>query len=129
GIADALDAQTRGTNAAEAEAPTQLLRTARDDLGVDSIFSADYWAPDGTWTYDVGGPDGQIVFSDVADAHPMIRKWRDIVDEQLRAWRVRTTLLDSETGSRLDDMAAGVVAAEPSSLSSGAPRPNQSLDW
>ncbi|KAG5915024.1 hypothetical protein E4U42_000180 [Claviceps africana] len=129
GIADALKARTAGTaEETTAEASTRLLREARDDLCTDNIFSAQYWAPDGNWRYDVVAAhqdgDRAIVFSDVADAHPVIRKWRDIVDEQLRAWRIQTSVLDNEDGPRLD----AAVVAEPPNLSA-ALRANQTLDW
>ncbi|KAG5924444.1 hypothetical protein E4U53_003414 [Claviceps sorghi] len=135
GIADALKTRPPAETtadaaaaAAAAEASARLLRDARDDLGTDNIFSAQYWAPDGNWRYDVVAPhqdpDRPIVFSDVAGAHPVIRKWRSIVDEQLREWRVQTSALDSETGPRLE----AAVVAEPPTLSA-APGAKQTLDW
>lgn len=134
GIADALKTHVAET----AEASAQLLREARTDLSTDHIFRPEYWAPDGNWTYDVvaagqddddgggGEPGQQIVFSDVANAHPLIRKWRTIVDEQLRRWRIQTSLLETETAARLD---ATAVTAEPLNSSVAAPRANQTLDW
>ncbi|KAG5983420.1 hypothetical protein E4U55_008190 [Claviceps digitariae] len=132
GIADALKTHTAET----AETSTQLLRDATRELSTDSIFSPEYWASDGNWTYEVvaaahhdDGAAGEqmIVFSDVANAHPLIRKWRGIVDEQLRVWRVRRLLLEEEeTGPRLETAAVGAGEAV---NSSAAPRGKQALDW
>ncbi|KAG6014692.1 hypothetical protein E4U43_006248 [Claviceps pusilla] len=138
GIADALKTHVAETADADdaAVASAQLLREARTDLSTDNIFRPEYWAPDGNWTYDVvaagqddgddGEPGQQIVFFDVANAHPLIRKWRTIVDEQLRRWRIQTSLLETDTAARLD---ATAVTAEPLNSSVAAPRANQTLDW
>lgn len=76
--------------AAHAEA-VKLLAEARGDLGVQAVFSPEYWASDGTWKYEVGSPGGQagddeVVFSHVADAHPLVRKWTATVEAQMRRW-------------------------------------------
>lgn len=120
GIADAL----KGHTAEAAEASTKLLSDAKGELSTDKIFSAEYWASDGNWSYEVTAEDGeQILFSDVATAHPLVRKWRRIVNEQLEVWRIQLSLLHTETGPRLDT--AGV---EP--LKSAAPTgAKQTLDW
>lgn len=120
GIADAL----KGHTTEAADASRKLLDAAKGDLSTDTIFSAEYWALDGNWSYEVTAQDGdQILFSDVANAHPMVQKWRRIVNEQLDKWHVQVSLLDKETGPRLD-----TAIAEP--LDSSAPtRAKQPMDW
>lgn len=120
GIADALKKQ-QGEAAASSE---KLLTDAKAELSTAKIFSGEYWAPDGNWSYEVDAADGdQVVFSDVANAHPLIRKWSQIVDEQVNLWQIRLSLLDDETSVRLD-----TDAAAPSATSAPA-RSKQSLDW
>lgn len=77
--------------AAHAEA-AGLLAGARGELGVQAVFSPEYWGSDGTWKYEVGAQGGQadedeeVVFSHVADAHPLVRKWTAAVEAQMRRW-------------------------------------------
>lgn len=82
-----------------------LLVRARSELAVQSIFSPAYFAPDGTWTYEVAvkrenedmdedkgedkdekedQDDAQVTIFDVAHAHPLVRNWRTLVDEQMQ---------------------------------------------
>lgn len=76
---------------AHAEAATQLAE-ARAELGVQKVFSPEYWDSDGTWKYEVGpqgeqaGGDDEVLFSHVAEAHPLVRKWTAAVETQMRKW-------------------------------------------
>ncbi|KAK7716642.1 Essential protein Yae1, N terminal [Diaporthe eres] len=76
--------------ASHAEA-VKLLAEARGELGLRAVFSPEYWDSDGTWKYEVGPRGGQaddeeVVFSHVADAHPLVRKWTATVEAQMRSW-------------------------------------------
>ncbi|KAK3335964.1 hypothetical protein B0T19DRAFT_436778 [Cercophora scortea] len=69
---------------AESERLSSLLNDARAELSVQSVFSEEFWAPDGTWKYDVpelaaGEEDTAVVFADVAAAHPSLKKWDAVV--------------------------------------------------
>ncbi|KAK2599974.1 Essential protein Yae1, N terminal [Conoideocrella luteorostrata] len=120
GIADALKGQT-----GEAiQASVKLLDEAREELSTANIFSAEYWASDGNWNYDVIAKEGdQILFTDVANAHPLIRKWSNIVDEQVRLWHIQLSLLDDESGPRVD-----TAVVEPLNAPATAGT-KQTLDW
>ncbi|EFZ01210.1 essential protein Yae1 [Metarhizium robertsii] len=122
GIADAV----KGRPGEAAETAEKLLNEARDELSTGKIFSAEYWAPDGTWNYDVTAQDGdQILFPDVAAAHPLIQKWSRVVDEQTNMWHIQVSILDDDAnGPRLD-----TAAVEPPLNVSAPTRSKQSLDW
>jgi hypothetical protein len=105
--------------AAERAEAGRLLAEARAELGVQAVFSPEYWDSDGTWKYEVGDRSGQagddfeeeeeeVVFSHVAEAHPLVRKWTLAVEEQMRRWGLeeQVSLLQ-----RRDEEDAG--AAEP----------------
>lgn len=79
--------------AAERAEAGRLLTDARAELGVQAVFSPEYWDSDGTWKYEVGCRSGEagekgeeVVFSHVAEAHPLVRKWTLAVEEQMRRW-------------------------------------------
>ncbi|RYP24172.1 hypothetical protein DL765_000667 [Monosporascus sp. GIB2] len=76
------------------ERASQLLVDARLELRTERIFDEAYWAPDGSWRYDVKGTrdDGETVFEDVANEHPLVSKWTRIVHEELRRWNLNLDL-------------------------------------
>ncbi|MCJ1381974.1 Essential protein Yae1, N terminal [Xylographa soralifera] len=82
---------------------THLRHQAAAELHLQRIFAAEYWGPDGLWRWAVGAPtptegreeveDGgmegvgeEVTFEDVAAAHPLLRKWRGVVEEVRREW-------------------------------------------
>ena len=62
------------------------------------MYAAEYWAGDGTWRWEVDVEDDgrEVVFKDVAAAHPLIRKWLAVASEE--AERCGLTLDESEEG-------------------------------
>ncbi|POR36860.1 Uncharacterized protein YAE1 [Tolypocladium paradoxum] len=120
GISDAVKGQTSEA----AQAAENLLTEASEELSTSRIFSPEYWAPDGNWTFEVEVAEGEdVLFPDVADAHPLIRKWNDIVDQHVDMWKINQSILDDEAGPRLD-----VMVDEPL-VSSAPPAAKQLLDW
>ncbi|EJP68378.1 Uncharacterized protein HC256_007835 [Beauveria bassiana] len=121
GISNALEplGNDKSTEAA------QLLSQAREDLSTQHIFSPEYWAPDGNWTYQVGPQDeeSEVVFADVAAAHPLIKKWTVIVDTQVQQWNIQLDILRDETGHRVD-----VISDEQAKLGL-VQKTNKALDW
>ncbi|KAL7894486.1 hypothetical protein HDV63DRAFT_216696 [Trichoderma sp. SZMC 28014] len=133
GIDDALKGSSQdGQDTASATATSELLTEARQELSVLKIFSSDYWAPDGNWSYDVephGDGDGdEILFPDVAKAHPLIKKWTAIVDEQARLCKIDRSVLDGDASV---EAAADDATAVGTSTTIPLPPPasRQPLDW
>ena len=120
GVFDAV----KGEPGEAAKVAESQLAMAREELATSRIFSTDYWAPDGNWTYKVEACEGgDVLFSDVAKAHPLLRKWSDIVDEQVRQWKIDPTILHEENAVRLTSTTDGpLISSAP--LSSSKP-----LDW
>jgi hypothetical protein len=96
-----------GQAAAEARRIEALLGEARRELSVRGVFEAEYWAGDGNGRYEVleeaagggGGMGGEgVVFSDVAEAHPLLRKWRGIVRGEAARYGVDWEVLKDEGG-------------------------------
>lgn len=121
GIAEAV----RGRDDDEAKNTVRLATEAREDLSTAKIFGVEYWEEDGNWKFEVAPKDGpEILFSDVAHAHPLVRKWTRTVEGQVVLWKIDRSLLDDETGARLESvMDEGITA------SSAAPAAKKPLDW
>ncbi|KAI1881877.1 hypothetical protein JX265_000703 [Neoarthrinium moseri] len=92
GITDAL----RAGNDDDFLHAQQLLEDARKDLSTEGIFNERYWETDGTWKYELQAhrPESDILFEDVAAAHPLIVKWNGIIDSQLAKWAIHRQILD-----------------------------------
>lgn len=102
----------------------RLLGRAREELGVGSVFGSEYWEADGTWKYEVaggGGGDGQrqrqrqeeggdegaasddeVVFADVAAAHPLLRRWEALVQAEVERWGVDLSVLAEDEAAARD---------------------------
>ncbi|EHK42780.1 uncharacterized protein TrAtP1_002124 [Trichoderma atroviride] len=130
-----------GQGTASATATSELLAEARQELSVLKIFSPDYWAPDGNWSYDVEphgdgeGEGDEMLFPDVAKAHPLIRKWTAIVDEQARLWKIDRSVLDGDASmeAAADDTTTAGTSTASTTTSTAIPLPppasRQPLDW
>ncbi|KAK3697119.1 Essential protein Yae1, N terminal [Vermiconidia calcicola] len=60
-----------------------LLRQAEEELDVRKLFGQEWFGEDGVWRYDVAGQgeEEEVTFKEVAEAHPVLRKWMGIVRE------------------------------------------------
>ncbi|KAI9706610.1 MAG: Essential protein Yae1, N terminal [Candelina mexicana] len=83
GICSALSAKP-----AEQSRVRKLLGDAKRELRTENVFSRDLFEEDGTWVFHVEGmeKDGDVMFEDVADAHPVIGKWRRIIEREVEKW-------------------------------------------
>ncbi|KAI0124756.1 essential protein Yae1 [Xylariales sp. AK1849] len=96
GFLEGLTSALRADDENHSRQALQLFEGAGRELSTESIFSEQYWASDGTWKYEVhsASNDSEIIFEDVANAHPMISKWSSLVDAQLGRWSVNRDVLE-----------------------------------
>lgn len=136
GIAAALS-RDPALAAAHAEA-VGLLADARGELGVQAVFSPEYWDSDGTWKYEVGGQGAQtdggqedeVVFSHVAEAHPLVRKWTSAVEAQMKRWGIEENLPLLERRDEEDAAAEPVARVKAVAQSQpDAKVANDALSW
>ncbi|KAJ3521348.1 hypothetical protein NM208_g13331 [Fusarium decemcellulare] len=125
GVLEGIAEAVRGREDTESVKAIELSRQAQEELSTASIFKADYWAEDSNWKYEVKPAEGadEVVFADVADAHPLIKKWAAVVEEQVALWKIDRAILDDEKGERLE-----TVMDEPL-ISGAAPTAKKPLDW
>ncbi|KAI4602195.1 Essential protein Yae1, N terminal [Pestalotiopsis sp. 9143b] len=109
GITSALRAADDGGVSGDSYREAQrLLEASRKELSTDSIYDEKYWLPDGTWRFELPSAtaEGDIVFEDIASAHPLICKWNNIIEEQLGKWSVDVQVLQHA------DEIVGAIAPE-----------------
>ncbi|KAH7386473.1 hypothetical protein BKA64DRAFT_711697 [Cadophora sp. MPI-SDFR-AT-0126] len=98
----------------ERERMMALVESANKDLSTQSIFGREYWGEDGIWKFEVGKEgqpegEGEVVFTDVAAAHPLVRKWESVIDEEVGRWGLNLGIFDGEAGDEgeMEDVSAG----------------------
>ncbi|PVH78474.1 hypothetical protein DL98DRAFT_421963 [Cadophora sp. DSE1049] len=89
-----------------------LVEGAKGELRTESVFGREYWGEDGIWKFEVGKEgegNGEVVFTDVAAAHPLVRKWEGVVGEEVRRWGLDLEIFDGEAGEEgeMEDVGAG----------------------
>ncbi|KAL2065356.1 hypothetical protein VTL71DRAFT_3026 [Oculimacula yallundae] len=77
----------------------RLLEEAMRELDTRSVFGGEYWGEDGIWKFEVEKGDGEVLFPDVAAAHPLVKKWQEVVDREVRRWGLDLGIMDGEDGS------------------------------
>ena len=63
---------------------SKVLTQAREQLKVETLFGQEYWGGDGMWAYEVRAAEEDVTFWEVADQHPLVRKWLSTVRDEVR---------------------------------------------
>ncbi|KAE9370868.1 hypothetical protein N431DRAFT_315479, partial [Stipitochalara longipes BDJ] len=71
---------------------------AKKELGTKSVFGREWWGEDGVWKFEVPGEgDGkEVLFPDVAGAHPLIVKWEKVIEEEVKRWGLDLGIMEGE---------------------------------
>ena len=62
----------------------QLGEEAKGQLTLEKIFGRDWWGEDGIWKYEVQGEEEEVTFPEVVNAHPLVRKWVEKVEQEMK---------------------------------------------
>ncbi|KAK3362540.1 hypothetical protein B0T25DRAFT_445596 [Lasiosphaeria hispida] len=117
----------------ESERVQALLTEARRELSVQSVFGPAYWADDGTWKYDVTGSgfggEADVVFADVAAAHPLLRKWEGLVQAEAERYGVDWDVLRDEAAEERRRGGDDVAEPKRKEETKGVAQARKVLDW
>lgn len=72
------------TQSGEKSRLSNILNQARHELRIEKVFAPEYWDKDGVWTYEVTGEQHEVTFEEVAQQHPVVRKWDERVKEEIQ---------------------------------------------
>jgi hypothetical protein len=99
GICAALKGGGKGYDG-EKERVEGLWVEAKKELSTQSVFGKEWWGEDGIWRFEVPGEkDGkEVLFPDVAGAHPLVVKWESVVDEEVKRWELDLGIMEGEHG-------------------------------
>ncbi|KAI2632754.1 hypothetical protein GGS21DRAFT_140869 [Xylaria nigripes] len=111
----------------EAARVFNILSEAAAELNPKGLFTSDFWAPDGAWTYAVMTSDNEdkITHQEVAEQHPLIIKWSRIANREADKWGVDLSLpiFTSNEAPAQEDAAASNASPRPDST------PRDAIDW
>ncbi|KAL8660715.1 MAG: hypothetical protein Q9168_008432, partial [Polycauliona sp. 1 TL-2023] len=96
----------------------KMLAQARQELTIENLCGSEYWRSDGSWAYDVRGKaagekgeeEENVTFWDVADQHPVVRKWLGKVRDEVQRLGIGDTAEEGFSGvgegggARLEDL-------------------------
>ena len=109
----------------------KLFEDAKGELGTQNVFGKEWWSKDGVWRFEVEGEgEGrEVLFPDVAGAHPLIVKWVKIVEEEVKTWALDLGLMEHEHVQEVKGLGNGgeTKSEEPSAIK--APGAAKELAW
>jgi hypothetical protein len=65
---------TNGIEATTRQMVQGLSQEAEKELSVEHLFGSQYFGEDGVWKFEVQGEEAEVTFTQVAEAHPIIKK-------------------------------------------------------
>lgn len=94
-----------------------LFEEAKKELGTQNVFAREWWGEDGIWKFEVPGEgEGkEVVFEDVAKAHPLMKKWQGVVDGEVERWGLDMGIMD---GQHEDDSSSKEIVERKSATTS-----------
>jgi hypothetical protein len=103
-----------GDNEGEKKRTNGLLENARRELQTERVFGSEWWGEDGTWKYEVIGerPDGtgDFTFKEVVNSHPVVKKWKGLVQIEAEKWGLDLTIMEREEEKRVASDDEGYVS-------------------
>ncbi|PQE06302.1 ABC1 domain containing yae1 protein [Rutstroemia sp. NJR-2017a BBW] len=81
------------------------------DMWSEEVFGREWWGEDGIWKFEVPGED--VVFPDVAAAHPLVKQWGEIVQREIEKWTLDMKLMEGNDDADPDPDAGSVRPAAP----------------
>ena len=89
----------------EKERLDKLFADAKEELGTQRVFGREYWGEDGIWKFEIpweGAEGKEVLFPDVASAHPLVMKWDGIIAEEVQRWGLDLGIMDGVHEKRED---------------------------
>ncbi|RKF73993.1 Uncharacterized protein yae1 [Golovinomyces cichoracearum] len=95
-----LEGVSKGAQVAyrEAKRAKQMWQAAENELSTRNIFGIEWWSEHGVWLYEVQGDieSEEVTFIHVAKAHPLLKKWEKIVQDEVQKWQIDLKIFDRD---------------------------------
>ncbi|ORX89751.1 hypothetical protein BCR34DRAFT_502252 [Clohesyomyces aquaticus] len=71
-----------------------LLEAAKKELAIQELLGQNWVGEEGIWTWEVHGKEEEVTFREVADQHPVVKRWEEKVGEVAGRWGADLRALD-----------------------------------
>jgi hypothetical protein len=88
GILQGFVAAWKGHNADHYRETMEVYDNAQKDLAIQELLSRKWVTEEGIWHWEVKGVEEDPTFREVAEQHPVVRKWTVTVEDMAEKWGV-----------------------------------------
>ncbi|KAF2655077.1 hypothetical protein K491DRAFT_704833 [Lophiostoma macrostomum CBS 122681] len=81
----------------------QLAKAAQKELAIEELLGQRWVDDEGIWKWDVRGKEDDPNFREVADQHPVVKKWDEKVKMLAQRWDVDLHVLEREDEGNTDE--------------------------
>ncbi|OCK81676.1 hypothetical protein K432DRAFT_278506, partial [Lepidopterella palustris CBS 459.81] len=75
------------------EEARRLLENAREELRIEEVLGSKWVDGEGIWMWDAGEMEADVTFKEVADKHPVITTWMEMLKKVAGRWGVDLNVL------------------------------------
>ncbi|KAF1838761.1 hypothetical protein BDW02DRAFT_488219 [Decorospora gaudefroyi] len=80
-----------------------VYETAGKALAIEELLGRQWVDEEGIWKWAVVGKDGDATFREVADQHPVVKRWLGVVEELAQRWSVDLGAVEKSRVSQEDE--------------------------
>ena len=88
GVLQGFVAALRGRDEVRWHEARTLWEQAQKELAIGEVLGKEWVDEEGIWKWEVSGDEEEVTFRDVAEQHPVIRRWNEKVKETASKWGV-----------------------------------------
>lgn len=99
GVLQGFVAAWKGSNENLFKDTKKVYDTAQKELAIQELLSQQWVTEDGVWNWEVHGVEEDPTFREVAEQHPVVRKWTATFESMAAQWGVDLNALEKVHGS------------------------------
>ncbi|KAH6035980.1 protein YAE1 [Parastagonospora nodorum] len=103
GVLQGFVAAWRGSNDNLFKDTKKVYDTAQKELAIQELLSQQWVTEEGIWNWEVHGVEDDPTFREVAEQHPVVRKWTATVESMAAQWGVDLQAAEKVHGSNEEE--------------------------
>ncbi|EAT92163.1 protein YAE1 [Parastagonospora nodorum] len=103
GVLQGFVAAWRGSNDNLFKDTKKVYDTAQKELAIQELLSQQWVTEEGIWNWEVHGVEDDPTFREVAEQHPVVRKWTATVESMAAQWGVDLQAVEKVHGSNEEE--------------------------
>jgi hypothetical protein len=102
GVMQGFSAALQGHDEARHKEATTLWESAQKELAIEELLGTRWVNEEGIWKWEVEGKDEEVTFEEVAEQHPVVKKWIAVVEHTAAEWGVDLHAMERKHEARLE---------------------------